>query len=173
MYHSDFYNMLYRVNQDHRWRKLLRDEEPDIHMKDIEVLLRGFAMLIDGQHYAPSLVRFLNQFSRKCETNSEEQNLYLEKLFLSFLGACKDLSENAFINVRNGRFNMALFEATFSATCKEAFAKRRELNGIINKSELRTLVDDKSFLEASIEGTTRTANVQIRMNKADDLLTAL
>ena len=60
MYHSDFYDMLYRVNQDKRWRSLLQDEEPDIHMKDIEVLLRGFAMLIEGRKYAPSLVRFLN-----------------------------------------------------------------------------------------------------------------
>jgi len=173
MYHSGFYNMLYRVNQDQRWRKLLKDGEPDIHMKDIEVLLRGFAMLIEGRKYAPSLVRFLNQFSRKSETSTDDQNLYLEKLFLSFLDACKDLPDDAFINVRNSRFNMALFEATFSATCKDAFANRRVLIGTVNSNELRKLAEDTKFLDASFEGTTRTANVSIRLNRAEELLMAL
>ncbi len=76
MYHSSFYDMLYRVNQDKRWRSILQDEEPDIHMKDIEILLRGLAMLIEGDKYSPSLVRFLNQFSRKSETNTKDQNDY-------------------------------------------------------------------------------------------------
>jgi len=173
MYHSDFYDMLYRVNQDARWRKILNDEEPDIHMKDIEVLLRGFAMLIEGRNYAPSLVRFLNQFSRKCESNTEDQNLYLERLFLSFLEACDLLPDEAFINVRNNRFNMALFEAAFAATCKDAFADRRELEDSIDEDELSELAEDDEFLKASIEGTTRTLNVGIRLDRAEKLLTAL
>jgi uncharacterized protein with ParB-like and HNH nuclease domain len=173
MYHSRFYDTLYRVNQDARWRKLLRDEEPDIHMKDIEVLLRGFAMLIQGRNYAPSLVRFLNQFSRRCEKHNEEQNIYLEKLFLSFLDACKFLPDDAFINARNNRFNMALFEAVFSAICKNAFAERRELSGTIDKDEISALGEDKAFLAASIEGTTRTGNVVIRLDQAQAIISAL
>lgn len=173
MYHSGFYDMLYRINQHSRWRTLLGDEEPDIHMKDIEVLLRGFAFLIEGRSYAPSLVRFLNQFSRKCESNTEKQNLYLEALFLSFLDASEDLSGDTFINIRNNRFNMALFEATFSAICKNAFAGRRKLDGIINGDEIRDLAEDTQFIKASIEGTTRTLNVGVRMDRAEELLTAL
>lgn len=173
MYHSGFYDMLYRVNQDTRWRRLLRDEEPDIHMKDIEVLLRGFAMLIEGRKYAPSLVRFLNQFSRKCETNTNEQNLYLEELFLSFLDASAELPDASFVNVRNNRFNMALFEAVFSAICKNAFADRRKLVGTIGNDEISALAKDKEFIAASIEGTTRTLNVSIRMDRAEALVSTL
>jgi hypothetical protein len=173
MYHSGFYDMLYRVNQDTRWRALLGDEEPDIHMKDIEVLLRGFAMLIDGRNYAPSLVRFLNQFSRRCESNTGTQNNYLEELFLSFLDACKNLPLGAFINVRNNRFNMALFEAVFSAISKNAFGERRKLIGIIDKDEIVGLAEDKDFLAASIEGTTRTLNVGIRIKRAEEILNPL
>jgi len=66
MYHSDFYNMLYQANSKPTWRYILANEEPDVHMKDVEILLRGFAMLIDAENYSPSMVRFLNQFSRKC-----------------------------------------------------------------------------------------------------------
>ena len=53
MYHSPFYDMLYRVNTTPQWRRLLRTPEPDLHMKDIEILMRGFAMLIDGPNYTP------------------------------------------------------------------------------------------------------------------------
>lgn len=173
MYHSNFYNMLYRVNQNPLWRSLLQGTDPDIHMKDIEVLLRGFAMLIEGRKYSPSLVRFLNQFSRKCETNKQEKNIYLENLFLSFLGACNELPEGVFMNPRNNRFNMALFEAVFAAVSKDAFIERRELIGKVDGDEILLLSEDRQFLDASVEGTTRTVNVFIRLDRADALITAL
>src|SRR5258706_57175 len=41
LYHSHFYAMLYRINALLGWRKLLSVEEPDLHMKDVEILLRS------------------------------------------------------------------------------------------------------------------------------------
>src|SRR5262249_20920380 len=72
-------------------------------MKDMEVILRGFAMLIDGENYAPSMVKFLNRFSRKCENNSEDQNQYLEGLFVSFLGAASTRSRSGCCPDRGSR----------------------------------------------------------------------
>lgn len=77
------------------------------------------------------------------------------------------------MNPRNNRFNMALFEASFTAICKMAFAERRELVGEIAKNEIIALSKDTQFLEAAIEGTTRTANVGVRLDRADALLTPL
>jgi hypothetical protein len=34
LYHSDFYNMLYRMNTRQEWRRLTAISEPDLHMKD-------------------------------------------------------------------------------------------------------------------------------------------
>lgn len=65
MYHSDFYDMLQLKNIDLRWRTILQADEPDLHAKDVEIMLRGLAMLVDGEAYRPSMVRFLNSFSRK------------------------------------------------------------------------------------------------------------
>ena len=48
MYHSSFYEMLYHANAKSEWRRILAYQESDLHMKDVEILLRGFAMLIDG-----------------------------------------------------------------------------------------------------------------------------
>jgi hypothetical protein len=173
MYHSRFYDMLYHINADPRWRDTLGSMQPDLHMKDIETILRGFAMLIDGEEYTPSMVRFLNQFSKKCEGNTEEKNTYLGDLFDSFLEACTDLPADAFINKKNKRFNIALYEAVFAAACQVAFVERRRLQGRLSSEALRELEADAEFVEALLEGTTRTANVQKRLNRARTIVGAL
>ena len=172
MYHSTFYEMLYRINAEKDWRKILNRPDPDLHMKDIEILLRGFAMLIDGPGYAPSMVKFLNQFSRKCETHSSEQNDYLESLFLSFLNACSCLPKGAFTG-KMGRFNVALYEAVFTAACEKAFVARRPVKGMIFHSRMLLLEDDENFVQASQEGTTQTAKVQERLKRARAIMGAL
>ncbi|MGE5297365.1 MAG: DUF262 domain-containing protein, partial [Solirubrobacterales bacterium] len=79
MYHSPFYELLYHMNSLPGWRRFLPLNEPDLHMKDVEILLRGFAMLIDGENYAPSMVKFLNQFSRKCRSHDVKKNQFLRE----------------------------------------------------------------------------------------------
>lgn len=166
MYHSSFFEMLYRRNSRPGWRKILQYPDPDLHMKDVEILLRGFAMLIDGQNYAPSMVKFLNQFSRKCGTLSDEQNKYLSDLHESFLQACKALPEAAFVNKKNGRFNVALYETTFAAVCQGAFASKQLLAKPIDAEKLVQLEQDAQFAAATVEGTTQTRNVSQRLNRA-------
>ena len=166
LYHSDFYDMLYRINVLSGWRRILDRPEPDIHMKDLEILLRGFAMLVDRENYAPSMIKFLNQFSKKSKAQSDEQNEYLEKLFESFLGACADLPPNTFLNKRNRRFNIALYEAVFTAACTQAFQKRELITDKLDNNEIQELEGDAEFSEASQQGTTQSSNVHIRLERA-------
>jgi uncharacterized protein with ParB-like and HNH nuclease domain len=173
MYHSKFYDMLYRLNNQPGWRKLLGSEEADLHMKDIEILLRGFAMLIDGEQYTPSMVRFLNQFSRRCRAHDEPKNEYLKNLFVSFLEACTELPEKALTNKKNNRFNIALYEAVFTATTKSAFAGRRLVHGKIDPGQVANLESDGDFTGASLRSTTSTANVALRLKRAQDIVAAL
>ena len=174
MYHSHFYTMLYRINAEKtQWRRLLNSPTPDLNMKDIEILLRGFAMLVDRANYRPSMVRFLNQFSRKCKANDTEKNEYLERLFDSFLDACADLPESAFMNKRNKRFNIALYEATFAATLKSAFTQKRVVNGALDPAKLRALEADREFSAAALQGTTRTSNVERRLSRAEVIVGSL
>lgn len=170
MYHSNFYEMLYHLNSDPNWRHILGSSDPDIHMKDVELLLRGFALLLDGASYAPSMVKFLNQFSRKARGHSSEQNEYLQLLARSFFTSCAKLPANTFLNKRNGRFNVALFEAAFVAACETAFAERRPLNGNVHAASLAELDSDAGFLAAMLEGTTQTKNVNARLARARHFL---
>lgn len=170
MYHSDFYEMLYHSNSLPAWRRLLGNQDPDLHMKDVEILLRGFALLVDSNSYAPSMVRFLNQFSRKARAHKKEQNEFLAKLLSSFLDACAGLPDGAFLNKKNGRFNVALFEATFSAVCGSPFAQNRMVKERLLADRLADLEGDKVFLGAMLEGTTQTKNVKTRLERASQIL---
>ena len=173
LYHSSFYAVLSRLNTLPKWRRLLQTQQLDLHMKDIEILLRSFAMLIDGANYKPSLIKFLNQFSRKCQSHSEEQNNYLEQLFVSFLDACDDLPDDVFTNKKNKRFNIALFEAVFTSGCSKAFAKRSLVSGKLDASKIAALENDSEFVNASLEGTTGTSNVTKRLIRAASLVGAI
>ena len=92
MYHSTFYSMLYDINVESTWRRFSEHRPPDLHLKDIEVLLRGFAMLVDGDKYAPSMLRFLNRFSKKCRTHDSQQNEYLKELFPILSGSVQRIA---------------------------------------------------------------------------------
>lgn len=173
MYHSSFYELLYHINALPSWRRLLGTAEPDLHMKDVEILLRGFSMLIDSSNYAPSMVRFLNQFSRKCRGHTETQNNYLSELFQSFLNVCQNLPEDAFLNKKNKRFNVALYEAGFTAICTDAFREKRKVSGIVDPEQLTNLENDEDFLEATRLGTTQTKNVTLRIQRAHSIIKAL
>jgi hypothetical protein len=87
--------------------------------------------------------------------------------------AARNLPVDTFINAKNGRFNLALFEAVFAATGRKAFEARRILAGELKPKEISSLESDPQFVEASLEGTTRTQNVEKRLSRAKKLISAL
>jgi len=169
LYHSDFYDVLYRINILPKWRRLVGLAEPDLHMKDIEIILRGFAMLIDGGEYKPSMSKFLNGFSKRCKTQTHEQITYLEGLFDSFLQACDVLPDRAFFS-KQGKFNISLFDAVFAVVCGGPFARRALIQERINPAKLTSLQDDGEFSKASQSDTASKANVSTRLRRAREIL---
>ncbi|OLE44281.1 MAG: hypothetical protein AUI36_23395 [Cyanobacteria bacterium 13_1_40CM_2_61_4] len=171
LYHSPFYDMLHRINAAQGWRRLLQLPDPDLHMKDIEVLLRGFAMLLAGDDYRPSMSRFLNRFSRS-QGHPAELNEYLERLFHSFLKACESLPNDAFVSSRTKRFSIALYEAVFTAACESALVTRGLLTKPLSLMQIRVLDSDSEFVEASEKASADRSNVELRLKRARALLYA-
>ncbi len=173
LYHSVFYDLLMKLNTELCWRKVLANPTPDLHLKDVEILLRIFAMMIDRNNYAPSMVKFLNKFSLKCKGHTLEQNQYLEQLFKSFLEACSDLPEKAFASRKSGKFSIALIEAVFTAASKKAFQEKRCLNGKLDGDQIDDLANDAEFLEAAIEASTQSSNVKTRLKRGEHFISPL
>ena len=169
LYHSEFYTMIYKLNAKPAWRDILGVNVPDLHMKDCEILLRGFAMLIQGKEYSPSMTKFLNEFSRRMKQVPSDRLAYLETLFLSFLDACAELPPKTLYGSQ-GRFNISIFESVFSAVCEGPF----KANGVVQNKVLPALVDalkqDPVFMEATQKATADSSNVEKRLQIAREKL---
>ncbi len=170
LYHSKFYTMLDRINQQPVWRKLIGQDETDLHVKDVEILLRAFAMLWYGDDYKPSMTRFLNMSSRRFKALKDEDITYCEQLFLSFLAACNELDGRSFISKYGTRFNISTFEAVFVALTYKPFAKRELVSKKIDISKLENLQTDESFVGATQTATASSSNVALRKKRAAELL---
>jgi hypothetical protein len=169
LYHSAFYDMLYRINLDSNWRKLTPQPIPDLNMKDVEILLRGFAMLINHENYKPSLIKYLNEFSAKAKKFTQEQILELEKLFKEFTKKVIAIDTKIFFS-KNGRFNISVYEAIFVALCEEAYKAGTTNIKDTNLAKVSQLKEDGGFVEATQANTTSSSNVTLRINKAKQLL---
>ncbi len=169
LYHSDFYDMLHRINIKESWRNIVGIAEPDLHMKDLEFLLRGFAMLIAHDRYGSSMARFLNSFSKEAKTFQIKTIEYLEALFESFLQSCQLLEANAFHSTTR-RFSITLYESVFVAVCAAPYAQKQQVSGKITPQSLETLKSDGAFLEAAESRTTSQPNVTTRLERAHELI---
>ena len=164
-YDSKFYEMLYETNVRQEWRNLVGTKIPDINMKDVEILLRGFAMLINGPNYRPSMVKFLNQFSKDAMSYSDEKVEWLQAILDSFLEASKELEPSAFHNVQ-GRFSPMIFESVFVAACDAAYRDTGLVGGHIVPDSVVNLKDDTKFRDATQVRTTDSSNVATRLERA-------
>ena len=173
LYHSDFFDALRRLNTLAAWRRFIPSPGPDLHMKDIEILLPRLRNAHGIRPLFPSLTKFLNEFSTECRPHTPEQNAYLERLFNSFLQAGAALPDDTFLNKRNGKFNVALFEAVFTAASATALRERRTLDGQLAYEAITALESRPEFIAASLQGTTKTANVRTRLGLAREMIPSL
>ncbi len=166
MYESKFYSMLYKANTREEWRRLIGRDEPDARMKDVEILLRGFAMLIKGGSYRPSMLKFLNSFSNEAKSYDATKVDGLERLFDSFLDKNREFPED--ILRISGRFSPMLFEAAFVASCTDRIDQSDART--INVDQMHTLKENAVFKEATRLKTTDKSSVDTRLKLARSIL---
>jgi hypothetical protein len=169
LFHSKFYDMLYTINLYENWRSLTPTNVPNINMKDVEILLRGFAMLIYGEEYKPSMTRFLNMFSFKAKAFPIENITYIETLFKKFIDNLPQNDEKLF-HSKTGRFNISVYESIFVAACKDAFQEKNLEIKNISIDQIHELKNDEDFIEATQSNTASEKNVKLRINKAMEVL---
>lgn len=169
MYYSKFYKKIIELNSQPKWRKILRQEQADVHFKDVEILLRAFAMLFEYETYSSPMGRFLNTFSKTANGFMPELIDYLEDLFVSFLNSCDNLSETAF-STKQGQFSISLFESIFVATCIKAFKKKELVRSKVVNDSVVALKENQEFIDSNQGSVASKTNVTTRINKAIDML---
>lgn len=170
LFHSDFFDMLYRINLNQKWRIHTPTNFPNLNMRDIEILLRGFAMLVDGEEYSPSLTKFLNTFSYKAKSFNKGYIFYLEGLFNKFIELIPNKHTKLFHNKETGRFNISVYESIFVATCQEAFKSKGTNINAIDLQKVENLRVDPEFSNATQSNTASSINVATRLRRAKEML---
>ncbi len=164
LYYSDFYRMLSRVNQNDIWRELYGKPE-DGKFKDVEVILRSFALLCDGDRYNGSMNGFINRYAKEAMNYSPEQIAYFYDLFVSFLKAYKGLPRDLF-TTKNGELNAALFDSVFTVIASDCFKSRSLITQKLQQEKISALKADPEFEEAITHSTAHTKMVNKRIEKA-------
>ena len=163
LYHSSFSGVLVQLNMDPTWRHLAGREELDLHMRDVEILLRAVAVATSSSDYAPSMVRFLNRFSKNAQSFTPEAVEEIRAAVSWFFEACSGLGRQAFMS-KQGRFTVPLFEAVFAAV----YQARDKLNSgwRLTDTIVASIRADSDFVTHSQEQTTSTVNVLGRLAAA-------
>ena len=169
LYYSDFYRMLSRINKNDEWRRIWGKKEEDNKSKDIEALLRVFALLYDNKSYSGSMNTFINKFAKRAMTFENSEITYFENLFISFLDACKGVSKAAF-ETKKAQFNVALLDGVFVAIGETAYANKELIIDPISEANINKLKVDNAFIEAITHSTSHSSAVRTRIDKAKEIL---
>lgn len=168
LYSSAFYNMLYHLNQDEQWRKLLGKKEEDDKFRDVEILLRSFALLYDQELYTGSMAQFLNNFSKKAQKFDSVEIQKNESLFHSFLQICTPIDTKYFLSL-TGSFNVSLFDAVFVVVARMIQEKGIEKSNISQRS-FELLREDAEFKQAITHSTSHVDSIKTRVRLAKKYL---
>ncbi|ABW14885.1 protein of unknown function DUF262 [Parafrankia sp. EAN1pec] len=163
LYHSKFYDMLFRVNMNPVWRNIVGPGEPDLHVRDLEVLLRAVAMWEQGGNYTPSMVRFLNNYSNRAKSYSPSEVEQVEETLTWFFDLARNIPRSAFTSRANNKFSTPLFESVFAAVCNRK-SPRKDVS--LEASTVEAIKNDPDFLRYTTQRTTDTSNVKGRLSVA-------
>lgn len=167
LYHSALLDELSRINVDPRWRSLTRQSQPDLHMRDVELLLRATAMWRAGAGYNPSMATFLNRFAAAAQRSPADIDLssITEVFDWFFEGLTPEMAGS--LRSERKKLIVTLFESVFAA-CAERWASGGAFQ--IPPTFASTLYADEIFREQSDTRPTERSKVRNRLQRAKDLL---
>lgn len=164
IYQGRFNDLLNELNNNSDWRKVFGVPTPQKHKRDMELILRFFALYYNSSVYKKSMKDFLSNFMKVHQNPNEAELKEYCTLFKRTVSAVRgNLGDKPF-HIRVG-LNAAVFDAVFVA-----FAKNLDNVPETVKTRYQKLLNDKSFIICITSHTTDTDIVSQRLNLACDVL---
>lgn len=179
VYQGKLNDLIIDLNNNLEWRILLGENKPDARMRDIELILRYFALknLYENPPTIQtiSLKKYLNEFMGDKKNNSNESLLSLTN---SFINTTKRIYETfgdfAFHNlsgvntkISRTKFNPTIYDSMMIAFSKNEDAKVKKDILVKNRDEL---LRDETYSSLIRYKTTDTENIISRVNLAKKYL---
>lgn len=161
VFRGPFLQKLKELNDDSNWRKILGKKLPDKHQKDVELVLRLFALSNYLGQYEKPMKEFLNKIATK-NKNATSKNV--AEFVSNFPKATKlialSIGEKAF-HIR-GPLNTSAMDSVFSVVINNLTKIPRNF-----ETRYRALVIDATFVDYTSLGTTDTKTVKARYKYAE------
>lgn len=175
VYQGNLNTLLFQLNKNANWRLLFGNEKEDSRMRDLEFILRFFALksneIKDSKKGSISLKKVLNEFMG-AKTNNDPATVELFKTdFTNTIEAVKNqFGENAFFNVQSNdlttirkRFYPTVYDSIMIAT---SIALTKGIKTKSSESERLALLRDEKFREYSTQGTMQVEHINGRIELA-------
>jgi len=164
VFRGEFIHDLKSLNDDKNWRKILGKNFLDKHQKDIELLLRIFALSGTWQTYEKPMKEYLNV---SMEQNKSGKTKKVEEFKQNFPNAAKIVSDKLGIkpfHVR-GPLNTSVLDSVFCTIIENVNLIPDDL-----KARYQTLLKDPDFQQATYYGTSDASVLKSRFKKAKSIL---
>ncbi len=163
VYRGSFTELLQVLNTLPEWRRIVGRDAPDTRQKDVELILRFFALL-DTASYKKPMKDFLSKFMK---ANREPSNSVLGQFEELFRGTCKGVVDN--IGDRPFHIRAGLNSAVFDCVMV-SFANHRGVIAADIRERYDRLVSDDEFLNNARSGTTDELVLRKRFRAANQAL---
>ena|ERR1017187_10523622 len=164
--HGKFNEALVEMNLDPDWRQIFGNPQPDKRLRDVELMLRFFALYYDSQSYRKPMKDFLNKFMDAHRNPDDSQLHEYRNLFTRTAAAvASGLGPRPF-HIRSG-LNAAVFDSVFCA-----FARNLENIPEDVQQRFNRLLKNPSYSNEVRSGTTDEDVVRERLELASSSLFA-
>lgn len=156
--------MLDTLNEYESWRRLFGKTNPDLRMRDIEMILRFFALYEKQAKYKKPMKDFISDFMReKKDLSKKEQGRYSD-LFKNVTDLIdREIGTRAF-KLKAG-INIAMFDSITVALARIGAKKVKNV-----KAKYKELITNDGYLDSISKSTTDTDRVNSRIKIAYQVL---
>jgi hypothetical protein len=156
VFRGDFVRKLRELNQDKNWRAILGKSTFDRHQKDVELVLRVFALSGYFGEYDKPMKEFLNRIMNKERAGESAKVKRFVKDFPAAAEVIVTELGNKPFHVRR-RLNSSALDAVFSAVLQSLGKLPKDLS-----TRYKKLLADKDFIETTFFSTSDLAVVKRR-----------
>ena len=176
VYQGALNTLLFDLNKNISWRTLFGNQKEDSRMRDLEFILRFFALKSDEVRNSSkgniSLKKLLNEFMGSKNNNTlKAANDFWNDFNLTIEAVYSQFGENAFYNVQSNdlttirkRFYPTVYDSVMIST-SIAISQGIDVSKNIESKRLALLKDEK-FREYSTQGTMQVEHINGRINLA-------
>lgn len=161
VYHGPFNDLIVNLNTNTTWRHIFGKSEKDARMRDLELIIRFFALFEDFESYSKPMKQFLNNYMARKQPVTEKKSY--QNIFLNTIKRVYDTLGQKPFNIKRG-INVAVFDSVMIA-----FARSTSTPRDIEK-RYKKLLDNPSYQETISSGTTDVETVKRRIQLAQEIL---